>query len=156
MRRELSAQVAERVMGFVWMRYHEADYVGPDGPTTAFLVGGEDLKHFQEGGDYVPDTGECERLTSGWTPDFATDIAAAMKVVEMMRSSGYRVKIRDYEGGVPWDVTFYNDTHSFGCAGTTLAEAICRAAVASDITGSAASASAVVPGHCGPASGYKS
>lgn len=137
---ELDALIAEKWIGAKWLRFHDANYVGPDsidGRTHAFLVLPEDLDFFLADGKYVKDTGECPRdglsWLKGWSP--STHPAHAG---EARRVKKYVATL--VSDGVGWRFSFYTEYGFFagGCRisetngdkGAAEALAICRAILA--------------------------
>jgi hypothetical protein len=65
--------------------------------------------------------------TDRWSP--STRLADAWRVVEAMRAKGYQVQIDARHVGV-WGCAFMQDNAMFTAEGDTIAEAVCRAALA--------------------------
>lgn len=110
--RELDAQVAERIMG--WLPPSHAD--------TVAMRGRQFMSHSTYDGLYLSPLGEIRQV-----PRYSSDIAAAMEVVERLQIDGYDVEMLGHDG---WYVVF-RETHAPTpkTFGATLPEAICRAAL---------------------------
>lgn len=82
--------VAEKIMGWKWMRFYDLDYQSPDGPLCRSLIAPDD--RWLEPPKYV----ECDLSkkrerdlpTRYHGPEFSTDMAAAWTVVEMLMEEG--------------------------------------------------------------------
>lgn len=75
-----------------------------------------------------------------FAPNYSTDIAAAMQVIEKLRADGWTPEISSYYPDLEWDVVFerceqigdsiYRSTGHGECSSQSLPECICRAALA--------------------------
>jgi len=126
---QLSGVVAVRFLGHKWLRSNNDKY--REG--GLFLCSPKNLPRFS--GDYVEsdesDKNQHRSNDMYWADKPATDIAAAMEVVEHLRKKGYGVVMADNMGNTPlWNVDIVGELKIEGEShATTLPEAICRAAL---------------------------
>lgn len=96
--REMDALVAERVMGWFWIRYNGSVESTCEGKIEAFLANQENWVPLFGGGvvhrgrqpKYILDDGKYPRRGGGHgsVPCYSTDIAAALTVWQKLRESG--------------------------------------------------------------------
>lgn len=88
--RELEALVAERVLGWHWVRFHDLEYESPDGPLARYLV--PPANEWLEPPDYVvcdlSDPRQAALDTRlGYVPRYFTDPAADYAVLQHVRGA---------------------------------------------------------------------
>ena len=116
--RELDALVAEKVMGWVWMKE----------VSTIFLFERTLLPPLFE--SKVDHSGDDAFIIMPEIPDYSTDIAEAWEVVEKLKHLAFNVHHR-YNTGV-WTAYFTDGEELFACAEDITGEAplaICLAAL---------------------------
>lgn len=135
--RELDAEIAEKVMGWMWVEHSPKQQALPGFTSVVrFLADpkwvkglGSDPSWFIVPADMT--TPVAEDVDAG-IPHYSTDIAAAWQVVEKMRERGLNVSITaDYGWRAPWECCMYlpGAREQWPCADADTAPmAICLAA----------------------------